>query len=136
MYGVTEIEGIHMVDHEYAPHASLEEIRSDELRNYMKIRCQLNYNECWARTLEEYNRIEPNSRKEGNFDEFAADRSSIARDKLLDILSDSRFVAPMVRTADLHSTFNKQSYFYVFGYVPKSVMFIVSKNVKAAVWTW
>lgn len=41
------------------------------------------------------------------------------RNTLLEILSDARVAAPMVRTADYHSQANPKSYFYVFKHLTK-----------------
>lgn len=42
------------------------------------------------------------------------------RDETLEALSDAQYVAPVVRTADLHSTEHRNSYLYVFDYQTKS----------------
>lgn len=54
------------------------------------------------------------------------DRAKIARDTLLDILSDARTVAPLVQTAKYHAELNQQSYFYVFTHKTMSKEYLVS----------
>lgn len=41
------------------------------------------------------------------------------RDETLEALSDAQFVAPIVHTADLHSSARRNSYLYVFDYQTK-----------------
>lgn len=54
------------------------------------------------------------------------DRATLARDELLDILSDARTVAPVVQTGLYHSAINLQSYFYVFSHKTHSKEYPVS----------
>lgn len=54
------------------------------------------------------------------------DRATLARDELLDILSDARTVAPVIQTGLYHSALHIQSYFYVFSHKTHSKEYIVS----------
>ena len=53
---------------------------------------------------------------------------------LLDIFSDARVVAPLLRAANLHSGNQRASYLYIFdhvtqnGYYPPQVLYIVVSN--------
>lgn len=42
------------------------------------------------------------------------------RDETLEALSDAQYVAPLIKTADLHSSAQRSSYFYVFEYQTKA----------------
>jgi hypothetical protein len=45
------------------------------------------------------------------------------RDETLEALGDAQYVAPLVKTADLHSSQQRSSYFYVFEYQTKASEF-------------
>ncbi|KAF5307772.1 hypothetical protein FQR65_LT06643 [Abscondita terminalis] len=134
MYGVTEIESAHLLGPVGLTHGLLEKERDQELKKYLRVKCETKPELCLSRTLEEYI---------GKVTEFAyldqgrssyssppgIDRAKQARDKLLDMLSDARSVAPTVQMGKLHSVANPQSYFYVFGHAPSSKEHIRSKSV-------
>lgn len=135
MCGVTEIESINLLGPIALTHGMLEKERDQELRKYLHTRCEFKPELCLARTLAEYSGSEFTLDDEmqnvgggrgGGFTGHEPPRASVARDNLLDMLSDARSVAPLVLTARLHAAVNDQSYFYVFGHATASKEFIVS----------
>lgn len=132
MCGVTEVESINLLGPVALTHGMLEKERDQELKKYLHTRCEFKPELCLARTLAEYSGSEftlDDQVHSGVGIEFTGHepaRASVARDNLLDILSDARSVAPVVLTARLHAAVNDQSYFYVFGHATASKEFIVS----------
>lgn len=131
MYGVTELESIHWLGPVALTHGMLERERDQELRNYLRTRCEMKPELCLARTLAEYTEsnggeFTQNDEKYGRIVDREPDRATLARDALLDILSDARSVAPMVQMGRYHAALNLQSYFYVFTHKTVSKEYIVS----------
>ncbi|KRT85551.1 esterase [Oryctes borbonicus] len=113
LYGLTEVESINLLNPVYLLHGMLDEEFERELTDYMNAFCEFNSNICKIRTRNKY------------WYSAAEYRDSTrdvlkSRDVLLDILSDARSAAPMIRMARYHSVLNSQSYFYVFGHVTSS----------------
>lgn len=124
MYGVTEVESAHLLGPVGLTHGLLEKERDHELRRYLSVRCEYRTNECAAHTLHKYGAERTESmlddQAQSSFAGPGLDRAKLARDTLLDMLSDARSVAPMVQMGKLHSVVNPQSYFYVFGHITAS----------------
>ncbi|KAL1513355.1 hypothetical protein ABEB36_002775 [Hypothenemus hampei] len=132
MYGVTEIESIHLpLGGDVALiYGMLENERDEELRKYMRTRCEIKPEACFAKTRAEYNYEEHSfQRDQGlSWTSNQPDRATLARDELLDILSDARTVAPVLQTGLYHSALNFQSYFYVFTHKTHSKEYIRNKT--------
>lgn len=131
MYGVTELESIHSLGPVALTHGMLEKERDQELRNYLRTRCEMKPELCLTHTLAEYierngDEFAQNDEKYGRIVENEPDRATLARDALLDILSDARSVAPIVQMGRYHAALNLQSYFYVFTHKTISKEYIVS----------
>lgn len=132
MYGVTEIESINLLDPLTFSQGLLLKERDKELRTYFRTRCEIKPELCLQRTLDEYGQsdISQNNieKKDGVYDYsgYEPDQASLARNALLDILSDARSVAPIVQMARYHAAVNMQSYFYVFKHRTHSREYIVS----------
>ncbi|PNF43770.1 hypothetical protein B7P43_G11411 [Cryptotermes secundus] len=88
----------------------LEQERDKEIRSYVRERFEYEPGLSLAETLKAYNVI----RRQLN--ESTRSVAETNRDILLDILSDARAAAPMVQTANFHSSANPKSYFYVFAH--------------------
>ncbi|KAJ8977444.1 hypothetical protein NQ317_007800, partial [Molorchus minor] len=133
MYGVTEQESIHLLGPVELTHGMLEKERDQELRKYMRTRCEMRPELCLVRTLAEYTASEfsPHDQKYGDYTGHEPDKASLARDALLDILSDARTVASTVQMAKYHSALNLQSYFYVFTHKTRSKEYIRNKSFTA-----
>lgn len=125
---MTEVESAHLLGPVALTHGMLEKERDQELRKYLHTRCEFKPELCVARTLAEYTGTEftLDDQMHGGFTGHEPDRASVARDNLLDMLSDARSAAPTVLTARLHAAANVQSYFYVFGHTTASREFLVS----------
>ncbi|RZC32962.1 neuroligin-3, partial [Asbolus verrucosus] len=119
MYGVTEMESIHLLGPDALKLGMLERDRDQELRKYLRSRCEMKPEICVTHTLAEYTQANFSLGVEG-YTGHEPDRASLARDALLDILSDARTVAPMVQMAKYHAALNQQSYFYVFTHKTQS----------------
>ncbi|XP_031344430.1 neuroligin-4, Y-linked isoform X1 [Photinus pyralis] len=134
MYGVTEIESAHLLGPVGLTHGLLEKERDQELKRYLRLRCDSKPELCLTRTLEEYigkvHDFPVQDQARGSFSEHGVDRAKLARDKLLEILSDARSLAPVVQMGKLHSVANPQSYFYVFGHSPSSKEHLRNKSVQ------
>ncbi|XP_074040632.1 uncharacterized protein [Leptinotarsa decemlineata] len=131
MYGVTEQESLHLLGPVALIKGMLEKERDQELRAYFHSRCEMRPGLCMQRTLDEYSRNDafPQSdRLYGDYTGYEPDRASLARDSLLDILSDARSVAPIVQMARYHAALNLQSYFYVFTHRTNSKEYIRDKS--------
>jgi hypothetical protein len=108
LYGVTEVESFDLLDAVSLQHGMLEQDRDKKIRTYVTERFEYEPGLVLAETLKAYNVTKRRS---------SASSQSVAethRDILLDILSDARAGAPMVQTANFHSSANPRSYFYVF----------------------
>ncbi|KAK5647073.1 hypothetical protein RI129_005537 [Pyrocoelia pectoralis] len=133
MYGVTEIESAHLLGPVGLTHGLLEKERDQELKRYLRLKCEAKPELCLARTLEEYlgkvHDFPVQDQARESYTETGIDRAKLARDKLLEILSDARTLSPIVQMGKLHSVANPQSYFYVFGHAPSSKEHLRNKSV-------
>ncbi|XP_050302600.1 neuroligin-4, Y-linked-like [Anthonomus grandis grandis] len=124
MFGVTELESLHLsLGGDQALFYGLyESKRDEELRKYMRMRCEIKPEACFAQTRARYNYEDRNFQKEQPvyWIQDQPDRATLARDELLDILSDARTVAPLVLTGLYHAAANYQTYFYVFSHKTSS----------------
>lgn len=107
---MTELESYDLLDAVSLQHGMLEQERDRTIRTYVRERFEYEPGLILAETLKAYNVTSLRS---------SVSLQSVAethRDILLDILSDARFAAPMVQTANFHSSANPRSYFYVFSH--------------------
>ncbi|XP_063224788.1 uncharacterized protein LOC134532300 [Bacillus rossius redtenbacheri] len=105
LYGVTELESYHLLGGVALSYGVLERERDQLLHAYFQDKFQFRPDVALAETLKEYTdwrRSQSRPAAEGH------------RDVLLDVLSDARVAAPLVRAAGFHSGANPRSYFYVF----------------------
>jgi hypothetical protein len=110
LYGVTELESYGLLDAVSLQYGMLEQERDKKIRSYVRERFEYEPGLSLAETLKAYNVTRR---------QLSASSRSVAethRDILLDILSDARVAAPMVQTANFHSSANPKSYFYVFAH--------------------
>ncbi|CAH1117824.1 unnamed protein product [Phaedon cochleariae] len=129
IYGVTELESVHLLGPVALTQGLLEKERDQQLRAYFYSRCEVKPELCLQRTLDEYGQSElPQRDSAGGFTGDEPDRASLARNALLDILSDARSVAPVVQTGRYHAALNLQSYFYVFTHRTQSKEYIRDKS--------
>lgn len=128
MYGVTELESIHLLGPVALTHGMLERERDEELRKYVRSRCEMGPGLCLVQTLDEYtgHGFATSDQEYGDGGDHEMSSAFLARNALLDILSDARSVAPIVQMAKYHATLNLQSYFYVFTHKTHSKTYIVS----------
>lgn len=127
LFGVTEIESIHLLKADALKFGMLERDRDEELRKYFRGRCERKPDVCVARTLGEYSNIDFTLADDYiGYTGHEPDKASLARDALLDIFSDSKTVAPMVQMAKYHAALDQQSYFYVFSHRTHSKEYLVS----------
>nr|WCC58147.1 carboxylesterase [Pharsalia antennata] len=130
MYGVTELESIHLLGPVALTHGMLEKERDEELRKYFSSRCEKKPELCLMQTLEEYTGSEfaSNYREDRDSEGREISKAFLARNALLDILSDARTVAPIVQMGKYHAALNLQSYFYVFTHKTHSRNYIRNKS--------
>ncbi|XP_018570301.1 uncharacterized protein LOC108910231 [Anoplophora glabripennis] len=130
MYGVTELESIHLLGPVALTHGMLEKERDEELRKYVGSRCEMKPELCLMHTLEEYTGSECSSNDQEDRDSpcHVMNKAFRTRNALLDILSDARTVAPIVQMAKYHAALNLQSYFYVFTHKTHSRDYIRNKS--------
>ncbi|KAJ8870817.1 hypothetical protein PR048_027116 [Dryococelus australis] len=105
LYGVTELESYHLLGGVALSYGLLERERDQLLHSYFQDKFQFKPDVALAETLKEYT-----DWRQSQSRPMAEEH----RDVLLDILSDARVVAPLVKTANFHSSANPKSYFYVF----------------------
>jgi hypothetical protein len=110
LYGVTELESYDLLDAVSLQHGMLEQERDMKIRTYFEDRFEYKPGLLLAETLKAYN---VTSRRPIGSSHSVAETN---RDILLDILSDARAAAPMVQTANFHSSANPKSYFYIFSH--------------------
>ncbi|KAJ4427222.1 hypothetical protein ANN_24839 [Periplaneta americana] len=130
LYGVTELESYNLLDAVSLQYGMLEQDRDKKIRSYVQERFQYLPDLSLAETLKAYNVTRRRT---------SASSQSIAetnRDILLDVLSDARVAAPMVQTANFHSSVNPQSYFYVFSHTSSHGHYTGSavKNLKVRIY--
>ncbi|XP_041973848.1 uncharacterized protein LOC121729406 isoform X2 [Aricia agestis] len=105
--GVTELESYHDFGVIELDHGILENQRDEFIRKYTKIVLQGAENEALKEILKQYapTKLDPQRwTVEAN------------REVVLNLLSDARTLAPVVRTANYHASANRQDYFYVFAH--------------------
>jgi len=107
---VTELESYDLLDAASLQHGMPELVRDRKILTYVRDRFEYEPGLILAETLKAYNVT--NSRSIGSSYSVAETHRNI----LLDILSDARAAAPMVQTANFHSSANPKSYFYVFSH--------------------
>ncbi|KAF3429039.1 hypothetical protein E2986_10993 [Frieseomelitta varia] len=110
MYGVTESEKFHILSPIALLHGMVDVQRDEVLREHAKATHELEAELILSKILEQY----------GDFSGFTNDYTLKNRDLVLDALSDSGTVAPLIMTANLHSRANPKSYMYVFSH-PKAM---------------
>lgn len=127
MYGVTEIESLHLLNSIALTYGMLERERDQELKKYLSVRCEMKLELCVTRTLAEYVNSEFSMGQFPGFAEQMPEQAMSARDVLLDVLSDARSVAPLIRTAEYHAPLKpeSESFFYVFARTTASKEYIV-----------
>ncbi|XP_053996989.1 uncharacterized protein LOC128886306 isoform X1 [Hylaeus anthracinus] len=111
MYGVTESEKFHILPPVALVHGLLDGQRDEVLRDHAKATHELEPELVLSKILEQY----------GDFSTgFTNEYTTKNRDLVLEVLSDSGTVAPLIMTANLHSRANPKSYMYVFSH-PKAM---------------
>ncbi|KAK6633555.1 hypothetical protein RUM44_004162 [Polyplax serrata] len=112
LYGITQWETYHSLDPVSLTYGMLEAERNELLKKYMYYKFEALPYFALATTLSAYlNWSQPSSVKS------AAEEH---RDLVLNVLTDARYTAPVIRMAQYHSKLNPKSYLYVFGH--KSTM--------------
>jgi hypothetical protein len=107
---VTQLESYDLLDAVSLQHGMLEQERDKKIRTYVRERFEYEPGLILAETLKAY---DVTRRRASSSLQSVAETH---RDILLDILSDARAAAPMVQTANFHSSANPKSYFYVFSH--------------------
>jgi hypothetical protein len=107
---VTELESYDLLDAVSLQHGMPEPDRDLKIRTYFRERFEYDPGLVLAETLKAYN---VTNRRSIDSSYSVAETH---RDILLDILSDARAAAPMVQTANFHSSANPKSYFYIFSH--------------------
>ncbi|XP_039312623.1 uncharacterized protein LOC105199594 isoform X1 [Solenopsis invicta] len=111
MYGITESEKFHILPPVALLHGMLDGQRDEILRDHAKATHELEPELILSKVLEQY----------GDFSSgFTKEYATKNRDMVLEALSDSGTVAPLIMTANLHSRANPKSYMYVFSH-PKAM---------------
>ncbi|XP_034184575.2 uncharacterized protein LOC117606333 [Osmia lignaria lignaria] len=111
MYGVTESEKFHVLPPVALLHGMLDGQRDEVLREHAKATHELEAELILSKILEQY----------GDFSAgFTNEYALKNRDLVLEAISDSGTVAPLIMTANLHSRANPKSYMYVFSH-PKAM---------------
>ena len=105
------MESYNLLDAVSLRYGMLEQDRDKKIRAYVQERFQYLPDMYLAETLKAYTDV--SRRISDSSSQSIAENN---RDTLLDILSDARVVAPMVQTANFHSSANPKSYFYVFSH--------------------
>ncbi|XP_025268579.1 uncharacterized protein LOC105254067 isoform X2 [Camponotus floridanus] len=111
LYGVTESEKFHILPPVALLHGMLDGQRDEVLRDHAKATHELESELILSKVLEQYGEF---------FNGFTKEYATKNRDMVLEALSDSGTVAPLIMTANLHSRANPKSYMYVFSH-PKAM---------------
>ncbi|XP_043492818.1 uncharacterized protein LOC122518144 [Polistes fuscatus] len=111
MYGITESEKFHILSQTALQHGLFDNQRDEILRDHAKATHELEPELVLSKILEHYGEF---------YGEFTDDYATKNRDMVLEALSDSGTVAPLIMTANLHSRANPNSYMYVFSH-PKAM---------------
>ncbi|XP_043789968.1 uncharacterized protein LOC122713500 isoform X1 [Apis laboriosa] len=110
MYGVTESEKYHLLSPVDLMHGMSEGQRDAVLKEHAKATHELEAELILSKILEQYGDFSPG---------FQGEYMLKNRDLVLEALSDSGTVAPLIMAANLHSRANPNSYMYVFAH-PKA----------------
>ncbi|KAK0158567.1 hypothetical protein PV328_009550 [Microctonus aethiopoides] len=108
MYGITESEKFHILPPVAVLHGMLDGQRDEVLRDHAKATHELEPELVVSRVLEHY--------ASDSLDNFSDEYPTKNRDIVLDALSDSGVVAPLMMAARLHARANPKSYMYVFSH--------------------
>ncbi|KAL6267285.1 hypothetical protein P5V15_000360, partial [Pogonomyrmex californicus] len=111
MYGVTESEKFHILPPVALLDGMLDRQRDEILRDHAEATHELEPELILSKVLEQYSDFSSG---------FTKEYATKNRDMVLEALSDSGIVAPLIMTANLHSRANPKSYMYVFSH-PKAM---------------
>ncbi|XP_076237857.1 uncharacterized protein LOC143181361 [Calliopsis andreniformis] len=111
MYGVTESEKVHILPPAALLHGMIDAERDAVLKDHAMATHELEPELILSKILEQYGDFSA-----GYTNEYVTKN----RDLVLEVLSDSGTVAPLIMTANLHSRANPKSYMYVFSH-PKAM---------------
>ena len=109
LFGVTQADSFFALsadDNQYGMEADR---RNRLLRTFVRNTYQFHLQEILATVVNEYTDWEKSVIHPINM-----------RDETLEALSDAQYLAPLIKTADLHSNAQRSSYFYVFEYQTKA----------------
>lgn len=112
MFGVTQVESYFALSADDIQHGMQADRRNRLLRTFVRNTYQFHLQEILATIINEYTDWEK-----------AVLHPLNIRDETLEALSDAQYVAPLVKTADLHNTAQHSSYFYVFEYPTRASEF-------------
>lgn len=112
LFGVTQAESFFALNADDNQYGMEADRRNRLLRTYVRNTYQFHLQEILATIVNEYTDWEKSVLHPINI-----------RDETLEALSDAQYVAPLVKTADLHSGQTKASFFYVFEYQTKATEF-------------
>uniref|UniRef100_A0A0C9S0Z6 NLGN4Y protein n=1 Tax=Fopius arisanus TaxID=64838 RepID=A0A0C9S0Z6_9HYME len=108
MYGVTESEKFHILSPVAMLQGMSDSERDDVLREHARATYEVEQDLVLSKILDHYGN--------GDLDGYSENYRMINRDIVLDALSDSGTVAPLVMMAKLHAKANPKSYMYVFSH--------------------
>ncbi|KAK2589120.1 hypothetical protein KPH14_001945 [Odynerus spinipes] len=111
MYGVTQSEKFHILPPVALLHGLLDNQRDEILRDHAQATHELEPELVRSKVLQCYDNF---------YGEYTNDYATKNRDMVLEALSDSGTVAPLIMTANLHSKANPKSYMYIFAH-PKAM---------------
>lgn len=121
LFGVTQAESYFTLSADDNQYGMEVDRRNRLLRTFVRNTYQFHLQEILATIINEYTDWEKSVLHPVNI-----------RDETLEALGDGQYVAPLVKTADLHSSPQRSSYFYVFEYQTKASEFPqVSFSLKA-----
>lgn len=109
LFGVTQAESYFTLSADDNQYGMELDRRNRLLRTFVRNTYQFHLQEILATIINEYTDWEKTILHPVNI-----------RDETLEALGDAQYVAPLVKTADLHSSQQRSSYFYVFEYQTKS----------------
>lgn len=112
MFGVTQAESFFSFSAEDNQYGIDADRRNRLLRTFVRNTYQFHLREILATIINEYTDWEKSVLHPINI-----------RDETLEALSDGQYIAPLVKTAELHSNQKHLSYFYVFEYQTKASEF-------------
>lgn len=112
LFGVTQAESYFTLSSDDNQYGMELDRRNRLLRTFVRNTYQFHLQEILATIINEYTDWERTVLHPVNI-----------RDETLEALGDAQYVAPLVKTADLHSSQQRSSYFYVFEYQTKASEF-------------